>query len=151
MATTWIVIADRSRCKIVQLTNQEPVIVAELEDPRGRLPLREIDTDAPGSFRTIDGARRQASPVEREIDHQERVFARRVCDVIDTARVQHRFDHLALICAPGFLGVMRVELPKACQRMIVSEVAKDLVEMEDESLLERAHANVADALRQIVR
>lgn len=51
MANTWIVAADASRARVLQVAGPQRLVeVDNLLNPQGRLSDREINTDARGRF-----------------------------------------------------------------------------------------------------
>jgi protein required for attachment to host cells len=126
MATTWIVAADSSRARILQVAGRQRL--AEIEDlvnPEGRLHDRELITDAHPRFRGTSGpgSDRQEMPA---VEHAVELFAKRVGDYLDKARVAQRFDELVLVAPPKFLGALRKELGKEVEKLVLDEVPKDL-------------------------
>lgn len=96
MATTWIVAADESRARVLQVTGraQHLVEVEDLVNPEGRLKDRELTTDAHPRFRGTDGPAN-----DRE----------------ETSAVEHEF-----------LGALRKELHKEVEKLVSEELPKDL-------------------------
>jgi len=129
MATTWIVAADESRAKVLQVTDQQQHLteVQDLENPSGRLQDREMQTDAEPRFSGRAGAG-PASDAERQgaVEHSAGVFAREVGRYLDQARLQHRYDQLVLVAPPKFLGALRKELHKEVEKLVTDELPKDL-------------------------
>ena len=128
MATTWIVAADASRARILQVAGRERLVeVDDLVNPEGRLHNREINTDAKGRFAGPDRPGGHSSDdEERTVEHYNELFAKRVADYLDKARTDHRYDQLVLVAAPKVLGMMRKELGKEVAKCVVDELDKDL-------------------------
>src|SRR5688500_7012903 len=128
MANTWIVAADASRARVLQVAGPERLVeVDNLLNPEGRLQNREVNTDAAGRFSGPDRPGGHASDDEsRTLDHLDEQFAKRVGDYLDKARTQHRYDELVLIAPPKFLGALRKELGKEVEKLVADEVPKDL-------------------------
>ncbi|HYX65780.1 MAG TPA: host attachment protein [Burkholderiales bacterium] len=127
MATTWIVAADASRARILQVMDREQRLseIEDLYNPAGRLNEREMTSDAeprfhgsagPGSDREAKGA----------VEHEVEMFAKRLGDYLDKARTSHRYDRLHLIAPPKFLGQLRKELDKEVGKLVAEELPKDL-------------------------
>ena len=127
MTTTWIIAADSSRARILQVTDREKRL-AEIEDllnPEGRVDDRQLTTDAHARFHGSSGPasdREETSAVE----HATELFAKRLGDYLDKARTAHRYDRLHLIAPPRFLGQLRKELGKEVQKLVAEELPKDL-------------------------
>lgn len=127
MATTWIVAADASRARILQVLEREQrlVEVEDLLNPEGRLHEREVVRDAHPRFRGSAGPgsdREEPATIAHEVE----VFVRRIGEYLDKARTSHRYDRLHLIAPPKFLGQLRKELGKEVQKMVSQELPKDL-------------------------
>ena len=127
MTTTWIIAADASRARILQVTDREQNL-AEIEDllnPEGRVHDRELVSDAHPRFSGTSGPgsdREEMSATE----HATELFAKRVGDYLDKARTAHRYDRLHLIAPPKFLGQLRKELGKEVEKLVAAELPKDL-------------------------
>jgi protein required for attachment to host cells len=123
MANTWIVAADASRARVLQVAGPQRLVeVDNLLNPEGRLSDREINTDARGRF---SGGHTGEDDVGA-VDHQVELFAKRVGDYLDKARTDHRYDELVLVAPPKFLGALRKELGKEVEKMVTEELPKDL-------------------------
>jgi protein required for attachment to host cells len=138
MATTWIVAADSSRARVLQVADREQKLL-EIEDllnPQARLQDRELQTDAEPRFNGHGGvgkagsARTSGPASDREtegaVEHSVRVFAKEIGRYLEQARNEHRYDELVLIAPPKFLGAVRKELGKEVEKLVVNELPKDL-------------------------
>ncbi len=138
MATTWIVAADSSRAKVLQVADRERKLleVDDLLNPQARLQDRELQTDAEPRFNGHGGvgkagsARTGGPASDREaggaVEHSVKAFAREIGRYLEQARNQHRYDELVLIAPPKFLGAVRKELGKEVEKLVVDELPKDL-------------------------
>ncbi len=129
MDTTWIVTADAGRARFLQVAGRDEALteIEDLSNPQGRLHNREINTDAAGRFRGNDRPGGHSSDDEnRAVDHHSELFAKRIGAFLDKARNEHRFDRLYLVAAPKFLGLLRKELGKETEKLVVDELDKDL-------------------------
>ena len=141
MATIWIVAADASRARILQVMDREQRLteVEDLLNPEGRLHERELVRDAHSRSRGTAGPgsdREEPSTVDHEVES----FAKRIGEYLDKARTSHRYDRLHLIAPPKFLGQLRKELGKEVQKLVSQEVPKDL-----------SWLNVRDLERKLLR
>jgi protein required for attachment to host cells len=126
--TTWVVVADGARARI--LANEGPgsglvpVFAREQDLPK----TRELGADRPGrSFSSMQSGTRSA--MEPRVDwHQfeKQKFARSMAKLLDDARTKQAFDRLVLVAPPTTLGELRATLDKHTQALIAGEVAKDL-------------------------
>jgi protein required for attachment to host cells len=150
MANTWIVAADSSRARFLQVAGRGQLVEIEsLLNPDGRMDERELITDAhprfsghggigkPGARSTSGpGSDRQETSAQ---EHATDLFAKRVGVYLDKARTEHRYDKLVLVAPPKFLGALRKELGKEVEKLVVDELPKDLSSLS-EAQLERYFA-----------
>ena len=125
MPTTWIVAADASRARILQVADRERLVeVEDLLNPEGRLQDRELTTDANPRLHGPGGlsAREEPSAVEHTVE----MFSKRIGDYLEKARTDHRYDQLVLVAPPKFLGLMRKEFGAEVGKLVVDELDKDL-------------------------
>ena len=129
MATTWIVAADESRARVLQVARPERRLV-EIEDllnPEGRLQDREMQTDAQPRFSgRAGGGPASDREAQGAVEHSARRFAKEVGRYLEKARTQQRFDELVLVAPPKFLGALRKELDKEVEKLVVDELPKEL-------------------------
>ncbi len=138
MATTWIVAADESRARVLQVARPDEhlVEIENLLNPQGRLQEREMQTDAEPRFNGHGGVGKAGTaptggpPSDRETqgagEHSAKMFAKEVGRYLEKARTQHRFDELVLVAPPKFLGALRKELDKEVGKLVTQELSKDL-------------------------
>jgi len=128
MATTWIIAADESRARVLQVLDREQRL-AEIDDlvnPAGRAQDRELQTDAEPRFNGSQGGPASDSERQGAVEHSARTFAREVGRYLDKARNEHRYDQLVLVAPPKFLGALRKELHKEVEKLVTEELPKDL-------------------------
>lgn len=82
MANTWIVAADSSRARFLQVAGRERLVEVEsMLNPDGRMDDRELTTDAHPRFRGTagPGSDRQETSAQ---EHATDLFAKRVGDYL---------------------------------------------------------------------
>lgn len=128
MDKTWVVVADSSHARIFQLgdAQQAPEELFDLANPLGRADNRQLASDAHGQNFGPEGRGHTAPRVEEPVQHEVRQFARALGHRLDTAAAQQRFQHLALVAAPRFLGLLRDSLDKSTRKLVTAELAKNL-------------------------
>ena len=128
MTTTWIIAADASRARILQVTDRAQQLeeVEDLLNPEGRVHDRELISDAHPRFSGVGGGPGSDREETSATEHATELFAKRVGDYLDKARTGHRYDRLHLIAPPKFLGQLRKELGKEVQKLVAQELPKDL-------------------------
>lgn len=126
MTTTWIVAADPTLGRVIQIDGNAPAEVCVFErdesaidgEPKPALPTK--------TFETVDGER-QALKVEREPDEPQRVaFTRQIGDYVEHARLDHRFEKLVLVAEPKVLANLRKELSGETMKLVSSEVSRNV-------------------------
>ena len=138
MTTTWIIAADSSRARVLQVTDREKRLdeIEDLLNPEGRAHDRDLIADAHPRFHGTNGPgsdREEMSATE----HATELFAKRVGDYLDKARTAHKYDRLHLVAPPKFLGQLRKELGKEVQKLVTEELPKDLSWLKVHDLQER--------------
>lgn len=138
MATTWIIAADSSRAKVLQVADREHKLleVDDLVNAQARLQDRDLNTDAEPRFNGHGGVGKPGSSStggpasDREaqgaVEHSVRTFAKEIGRYLEQARTQHRYDELVIVAPPKFLGAVRKELGKEVEKLVVDELPKDL-------------------------
>lgn len=137
MKTTWIVAADSSRARVLQVTGRERRLeeIEDLLNPEGRLQDRELADDQLGRWSGPDrpGGNSMPDPVSPR-EHVVERFAKRVGEYLDKARTEHRYEALVLLAPPKFLGTLRAELGKEVSKLVVRELAKDVSSLSGQEL-----------------
>ncbi len=139
MTTTWIIAADSSRARILQVTDREEAL-AEIDDllnPEGRVHNRELIADAQPRFHGTSAAPGSDREETSATEHATELFAKRVGEYLDKARTAHKYDRLHLVAPPKFLGQLRKELGKEVQKLVTAELPKDLSWLKPRDIQER--------------
>lgn len=150
MATTWIVAADASRARFLQVVDRERAL-AEIEDlynPAARLHERDMVSDAAPRFdghggvgkpggRPTGGPASDRDAKKGAVEHEVEVFAKTIGEYLEKARTSHRYDRLHLVAPPKFLGQLRKELGKEVQKLVAEELPKDLSWLRRQDLEEK--------------
>lgn len=127
-STIWVVIADRSRCRIFSSEGpdwNEWQEVADLVHSEGRLKAGEVHTDRQGTFGESAGRHHVGEP-HTDFKHQTaEEFATEIAQSLENGRLHNRFGNLALVCPPLFLGVLRKCLPGPLAHLVTMELDKD--------------------------
>jgi len=149
MTTTWIIAADASRARILQVMDREGRL-AEVEDfanPEGRAHDRDLLADGHPRF---NGTRGPGSDREemKATDHATELFVKQVSDYLDKARNAHRYDRLHLVAPPKFLGQLRKELGKEVQKLVSDVLPKDLSWLSTRDIERRYFGATADSTKQ---
>lgn len=137
MKSTWIVAADASRARVLQVTGREQRLreIEDLLNPEGRLQDRELASDELGRWGGPDrpGGNSMPDPVSPH-EHVVQRFAKRVGDYLEKARTDHRFEALVIVAPPKFLGTLRAELGKEVEKLVVRQLPKDVSSLSEREL-----------------
>jgi protein required for attachment to host cells len=143
--TLWVLVARRNVATILSSAGRgEPLLtVRRIDHPRGRLKSGELDSDRPG--RSFDRAAQGRHSMSTEESATERVaheWALELARVIEQGRNENAFSQLALIAPPKLLGMLRGALSVPAQRMVIAELAKDLINPSEDVV----RRNLADSI-----
>jgi protein required for attachment to host cells len=144
MKNMYIVVADSAHARV--FTRQGPrgklIELSDLVHPASQLHDRDLASGRQGrSFdRSKGGARHALEPATHPHEQAAEVFAREVVALIESAHQKGTFDALTLIAAPHFLGLLRQGLGDSTRRLIVKEIAKDLVRHSVQEIAEHVDA-----------
>ncbi|MBI5040130.1 MAG: host attachment protein [Gammaproteobacteria bacterium] len=128
--TTWVIVADSSRGKIYvqKKHNGELQEAVDLVHPGARLRGVDLSSDRAGGH---VGAFGQGSHVfdarTAAKEHEAESFAKEIAERLESGRNSGQFQRLVLIAPPEFLGLLREQLGDNLRRLVVEEIAKDLV------------------------
>jgi protein required for attachment to host cells len=144
--TTWIVIADGSRARILRHRSGEAglAVVRELDDPEARKRSQDLVSSGPGhSQESANAARHAIQPKHDPHLEAELAFLRAVAGGVSSAAEVNAFDRLVIAAPPRAMGVLRQELAPAIGRKLVAEITKDLTKTP----LHELPTHFADVLR----
>lgn len=135
--TTWILIADGARARIVK--NDGPGLgidaLDELIFESENRKVGDIMADKPGrSYDSVGGGRHameySADPVRRD----EQAFANMLTQVLFKAHEKGDYSRLILVAPPQMLGDLRAAMPDALKGAIEAEINKDLTQIPNGDL-----------------
>ena len=130
MQTTWILVGDSSRARIIEQHGVNGAL-QEIEDfinPAGRTTGNEFAADHQGQFHG-KGERFQqhaAEPAVAAHEHATELFAKSLTEYLEHANGEHRFHHLRLVAAPKFLGLIRASLGKELERAVSESLDREI-------------------------
>ncbi|MCW8881027.1 MAG: host attachment protein [Sedimenticola sp.] len=128
MNAAWVVVADTSRARIFSAENAfSPLVeIQTLDHPEARLHPGDLVSDKSGRDRST-GARSHDIGHLDEAKHDEAVrFASEVCAALESGRANGHFNKLHVIAAPSFLGLLRKQQPQPLQKLVATEISKNL-------------------------
>ena len=143
MNTTWVLLADEGRARILATTEPgtDLVELEEVTDAAARADDADFRHDAyprrggGGDLRT--GGDAIGSGAEDKLDQEADLFARRLAGRLAEARSQGRFERLCIAAAPRFLGRLRKALDPQVAKTVVAEVDKDFLQLNRREVTRR--------------
>jgi len=155
MDTTWILLADEGKARILQCRSAADGL-EELEtfvDAAAHAHNADLRHDAYGRRSPSNGhganpggnlpGSAMSSAGEEKLDHEAELFARRLALRLAEARRAHRFDHLRIAAAPRFLGRLRKALDEEVRAVVDEEIDKDLLQLDARTLAQRLLGDAA--------
>jgi protein required for attachment to host cells len=122
MSMTWIMVADEVRARLFCRDRHGMV---ELEDFRSAQCADQDGAEAPPRvpWREAPGA---TCPQVDAGEPAGNRFARRLSQVLERGRLEHRYDDLVLVAPAAFLGTLTAALSKRVSGRVVRRIDKDL-------------------------
>lgn len=143
--TTWILIADASRARIVK--NEGPGLGIDAIGDRiyeqEHRKASDIMADRPGrSFDSVGGGRHamEYSADPERLD--QRAFARSLVATLEDGLDKNAYRRLVVVAPPQMLGDLRAELSDRLKDVILAEINKDLTHVPNGELAD----HLADVL-----
>jgi protein required for attachment to host cells len=134
---TWILIADGSHARTFLNTGVGKGLTAVPDgDFEGsNMPNREINADKPGmTFNSVGDGRRRKQPSTDPHRQAKYNFARELTAFLEHGYKQNRFDRLILVAPPAMLGDLRTIISGPVRQLLIGELAKDLVHLNEREL-----------------
>ena len=133
--TTWIVIADGARARVMQ--NEGPgkglVALPEMIFEGEHASSSEVMSDRPGrAFDSVGHARHAMEPTTDPHDHLKSAFLKDISNRLEQRR--DSFDRLILVAPPSALGLLRKSLSPRVAGKLKSELGKDLTHVPNADL-----------------
>lgn len=129
MNAIWVVVAESSRAKVYATDALGKALseIQHFEHEDSRRHARDITSDLPGRTVGSDGSH-HAMEAETDIKEEEAVqFSRQINKYLQAAVSKHQFGKLMVIAAPAFLGHLRAHMDAQVAKLVVFELAKNLV------------------------
>jgi protein required for attachment to host cells len=135
---TWLIVADGARARFFERKSASELSEFDvLVSPEGRSDEGSLTSDRPGrSFDSGGDGRHAMEPGHSARDHEAAVFAKRIGEKIDEARLAGSVSKIVLIAAPRFLGHLRASLSKGTQGIVAHSIDKELTQASPEEIAE---------------
>lgn len=146
-ATTWIITANSGRARFFAETDRAapPEEINDMVNDVVRERAGETETDRMGptaagkSKHDTGGAlpNKTFQPHTTPHQHQTELFAKHISNYLLQEFQQGRFQHLALVASPEFLGILRLQLDPQLKQLVTREIHKDYTHLQPTQLREQ--------------
>jgi len=141
MQTTWIVAADSTRARILEMKGRGQPLreMEDLYNPAGREQDHELGKDERGRFYGNIGTPGQANTADYSaspVEHANERFAHTVAEYLDKGRNDHRYNKVVIVAAPKFLGLLRNNLNKEVKKLVEKDLAYDISAFNERQIAE---------------
>lgn len=141
MSTTWVLIAQGSAARLVEVSKngQEIALVEEFFHPETAEKGTSVYSDRPGRSYESAGHARHAMAWPTPLDEHERMmFAKELADFLAKAFAQNRFSQVIIVSAKELLGEIRRAVSRPVSKVITHQLNKDLLSqrLSDKELVE---------------
>ena len=153
MNTTWIVSADSGRARIFAESDSNTPLqeVQDLVNPAARTGTTDELSDrmsplAAGQSKHGSGdamPTKQYQPQQTPEQRESQTFASDICAMLLQAKQEGRFDRLALVAEPQFLGALRNQLDPQLKSLVSYEIDKDYAHSNGQQLRDQIRAHQA--------
>jgi protein required for attachment to host cells len=154
MHTTWIVTADNGRARIFAESDHKARLqeVESMVNTTARMRTADIYSDRLGptaagqSMHNTGGAtpNKQYEPPQTPDEREAELFAKDISALLLKSHQEGRFQQLALVAAPKFLGVLRAVLAPQLKPLVGLEINKDYTHSNGQQLREQLQAHQAN-------
>jgi protein required for attachment to host cells len=153
MNTTWIVSADSGRARIFAESDSSTPLqeVQDLVNPAARTGTTDELSDRMSPFAAGQSKHgsgdamptKQYQPQQTPEQRESQTFASDINAVLLKAKQEGRFDRLALVAEPQFLGALRNQLDPQLKACVSYEIDKDYAHSNGQQLREQIRAHQA--------
>jgi protein required for attachment to host cells len=149
MTTQWNVVADVTEARVYQRKDgldaqpqTGPELIEDLLHPEGHLRNQDLKTDRPGRSSSDASSQQQGfaqRPAAGDVERER--FAEEVGRFLERSHQARRFDELALVAPPKFLGDLRRHLGKGAHQAVIAELPQGLMHERVEDVVEKVKAH----------
>ncbi len=133
----WVINSNSNTCRIYEYNKHKSSLglLKEIMHPENRLHNVDLSSDRAGSYRANDSAHGSFSPhtdpKENQVDHFMRDLARE----LNAERNKNSYEKLILISPSHTNGLLMQHIDKHVKDMIISNIQKDLLHLNERDLL----------------
>jgi protein required for attachment to host cells len=138
MANTWVLVANASEAQLYA-TDQVGAEMSHLRSfghPESREKGSVLASDRPGKVQSGRGGRGIGDPSAPK-DYEAERFARELAQALDDGRAANAYQHLVLVAAPHFHGLLNSQLDEKTRAMVGTDINKDFTSCNERDLQAR--------------
>ena len=140
MSTIWILAANSGNATLFVADSPKSQLMEfeTFDNPEVRVKQNELTSDRQGRSFDSHGEGRHALAVETSPkEHEQISFAKTIVDRLERGRIDHAFDRLIVVAAPGFLGLLRANYSAPLSELLSTEIDKDYTALRPDELRAR--------------
>jgi protein required for attachment to host cells len=150
MIVLWVVVADSRQARI--FTADKPLGAIEeiksFDNPLARQHQQDLISDRPGrSVDVVMGGHGMETKNDAK-QQQAIVFAKSLCQHLQSAHQAQEFNKLIIVASPHFLGLLRDNLASCCKSQVEHSIDKNLVHMTTEEIRQHLPEKLYSVLEQ---
>ncbi len=128
----WVVVADSSQARIFGANSRGGSLteLEKFEHPESRMKDQDLKSDKPGRMYSMQGEFRTTAEQTPGRKLEAERFAQKLADHLEKNLHNNKFEHLILVAAPSFLGMLRNSLKDTTRKALRNELDKDLCRVE---------------------
>lgn len=134
MRSGWVLVADSAAARILEYDKEKLEPVEEFDHPAGRENGRDLMGNRPNQNQHNMEKTRKGEEHQNLRDDESRKFAKQLSTYLSKAHAQNRFQTLALVADPRFLGMLRQELDSPVAGCVATSIDKNAVRMKPKEL-----------------
>lgn len=123
----WVLVADSKQANIFHKRQHHLEKIGEIE------PEPIADDRLQGS---AGGGLMRGDAHNEVLRHHESLFMKELAEFLDVKATAHEFDRLVVILTPRMLGMLRMYLSTQVETRIITELHKDLTDLNEKQLYE---------------
>ncbi len=134
MKPTWIVFANTTLAHIYSMNSPSINLVHSFSHELSRAKDTELGEDRPGHYQKGAAGRGAYEPQHTLKENEQEKFAKEITDYLEKNRTTQQFEHLIIICAPRFRGLLSKHFHEPLKKLITKTIEKDIVELSEHEL-----------------
>ncbi len=133
----WVINSNSNTCRIYQYNKAHAKLdlIKEIQHPENRLHNIDLTSDRAGRYKSNGGAHGAYEPPANQKEIKADNFMRDVARELNQERNKKSFEKLILIVPAHMNGLLMSHMDKHVQELVISNIQKDLLHLNDKDLL----------------